>query len=626
LKFRILEEGDEMDTTLLIADEDQRIKNIFRFTFEQMDYKVVSTSSGVDAVLKTKEIKPDLVLVDVSLPDKNGYEVSSEIKNNPVLQNTPVILLISSFVTFNKTKVTESLADDFIIKPFQFDEIIRKVKSLTILSKNRIKPPMILNRERKETFAKATIALFVISLFTTSILYLKSEFNPPGIESNSRQAYEQVKNDSGSDKLLPVKSNALSISEGQKITITLDKNGEIFINDTKCALSKLNFEISRLIASLGKQIEGQVVLIKADPSVPYGNVVEVSAEIKKVGIKEIELDTEPLFLTESEQLGDRETSKEDDSKSSQKKDEVPRQPPKIEVVKEESPKVTSTMGSHTDKENGKKVTDGLKLAEASRTSLLKETEKKQTTSKQIEHKATRETREKVEEKKGHRGDQIKTSRTAGIEASDKLKKAEAKKETPKQKTSIKNEIEINGDEYDKYIVKKGETLWRISKKFNTSVQNLMVANKLKDNKIQYGKVLLVPGIKEQPQDKTAAWERKKNNNFLNDIKITDWSFYVAWGMPTLHNVTIENTSNTSYSDIKIKVLYYYSYSTESAKLETGEVEGTLPVTVPPYSRKTYLQKGITLKQGSASSMFAGAKEINIIGATQIKKIKVSSLK
>ncbi|MBI2487696.1 MAG: response regulator [Deltaproteobacteria bacterium] len=613
-----------MDTILLIAEEDQRIKNIVRFTFEQMDYKVVSTSSGVDAVLKTTEIKPDLVLVDVSLPDKNGYEVAREIKNNPILQNTPVILLISSFVTFNKTKVTESLADDFIIKPFEFDEIIKKVKSLTIPSKNKIKPPIILNRERKETFAKVMLALFVISLLTTPILYLNSRSNPPRIEPNSKQAYEQVKNDSGSDKLLLVKSNAVSISEGQKITITLNKNGKIFINDTKYAFSELNFEISKLIASLGKQIEEQVVLIKADPSVPYGNVIEVSAEIKKVGIKKIELDTEPLFLTESEQLGDRETSKEDDSKSSQNKElQVPRQLPKIEVVKEERPKVTYTMVSHTDKENGKKVTDGLKLAEASRTSVLKETEKKQTASKQIEHKVTGETKKKVEEKKGPKEDQIKTSRTAGIEASDKLKKAEAKKETPKQKTSIKNEIEIKGN---KYIVKKGETLWRISKKFNTSVQNLMVANKLKDNKIQYGKVLIVPSLKEQPQNKTEALERKKNNNFLNDIKITDWSLYVAWGMPTLHNVTIENTSNTSYSDIKIKVLYYYSYSTDSAKLETGEVEGTLPVTVPAYSKKTYLQKGITLKQGSASSMFAGAKEINIIGATPIKKVNVYSLK
>ncbi len=616
LKFMFLEE-DTMDTILLIADEDQRVKNIVRFTFEQMDYKVLSTSSGADAVSMAKEIKPDIVLVDVSLQDKNGYDVSREIKNNPILKNTPVILLISSFVTFNETKVAESLADDFIIKPFVFEEIIKKIKSLTVQGRYRIKPPMILNRERKEMFVKAMLTLFFISLLTTPILYLKGRPNPPKVESNLKQPYGQLKNDSGSNKLLVVKSNAVSFPEkGQKVTITINEKGEIFISDAKYALSELKFETSKLIGNLGKQIEDQVVFLKADASLPYGKVMKVAAEIKKVGVKRLELDTEPVLLSKSEQLGDRETEKENSKTSPNNELPVSRELAKIYVAKQEKPKVIYTVLANTNKENGGKTPNGLKLTETSTTSPPKETEDKQVASKELINRAIGESKKKVEAKKGSREEQIKTSRTAKKEVSDKLKKTAAKKEIPKhKKTSIKEQLDVKGN---KYVVKKGESLWSISKKFNTSVKDLKVANKLKGNNIHYGKVLIVPGVKEEPQNNVAKLQRKKNS-FSKDIKITDWSLYVAWGLPTIHNVTIENTSNTTYANIKIKALYYYSYSTDSVKLETGEIEGTLPITVPPYSKKTYLQNGITLKQGSACSMFGGAKEIHIIGANAVRK-------
>ena len=603
-----------MDTILLIAEEDQRIKNIVRFTFEQMDYKVVSTRSGASAVLKAKEIKPDLVLVDVSLPDKNGYEVSKEIKNNPTLKNTSVILLISSFVAFNQSKVAESLADDFIIKPFEFDEIIQKVKSLTTPRKSRINLPMIQGLDRKETFVNAILVLFAISLLAAPILYLNGRLKPSGIDSNLRHSYG-VKNDPGSNKSPLVESKSASVAEkGQNITITLNEKGEIFINDIKCSLSRLKFEIAKRIAGFGEQMEHQVVFLKADGGVPYGNVMDVSAEIKKAGIKKIELAGEPTSLTKADHLDDAALSKKNDSKSGQSREpEVSGKLSKVQAVREGKPKTTYTTASHTEEGNSKKTTGSLKLTKASTTSSLKTTEKRQTPSK-----ISGETKKKAEEKRSSGKDQIKTSQNGEREALEKVKKAERKKETLKQNSSAKNQIQIQmGGK--KYVVKKGETLWRISKKFDTSVQDLMAANKLKDNKIRYDMVLIVPIGKEESQDTIRASERKNTNNFMKDIKIADWSLYVAWGMPTLHHVTIENTGNTAYSNIKIKVLYYYSYSTDSAKLETAEVEGILPITVAAYSKKTYLQKGITLKQGSASSMFGGTKEISIIGATPVIK-------
>lgn len=117
--------------TILIADEDAIARELVSLAFpDQMDYRVIGASTGADAILKSKEIKPDIVIADIFLSDKNGYEVSREIKGDPTLEGTPVILLISSLGVFDEVKAAESCADDFIIKPFSSEEITKKVESL----------------------------------------------------------------------------------------------------------------------------------------------------------------------------------------------------------------------------------------------------------------------------------------------------------------------------------------------------------------------------------------------------------------------------------------------------------------------------------------------------------------
>jgi hypothetical protein len=115
----------------------------------------------------------------------------------------------------------------------------------------------------------------------------------------------------------------------------------------------------------------------------------------------------------------------------------------------------------------------------------------------------------------------------------------------------------------------------------------------------------------------AILEQKGAQQVGPPVNITGWSLYVAWGVPMLHHVTIENTSDVAYKDIKIKANYYYSYSTEFSRSDTGEVEGTLPVTLAPHSKETYFKKGIVLERASAASMYGGPKSIEIIRATPV---------
>lgn len=117
--------------TILIVDENADVRESLRLMFSGCaDYRVATASNGMDAILKAKKIKPDIVLTDVSLSDKNGYEISREIKNNPLLNNTSVILLISSFEAFDEGMAADALADDFMIKPFNPEETRKKVESL----------------------------------------------------------------------------------------------------------------------------------------------------------------------------------------------------------------------------------------------------------------------------------------------------------------------------------------------------------------------------------------------------------------------------------------------------------------------------------------------------------------
>jgi hypothetical protein len=99
------------------------------------------------------------------------------------------------------------------------------------------------------------------------------------------------------------------------------------------------------------------------------------------------------------------------------------------------------------------------------------------------------------------------------------------------------------------------------------------------------------------------------------IKITGWSFYAPFRTAIIHHVTVENTGDIAYKDIKVLVRYYSTSPSIYGTLVGGEI-GVLPVTLPPHSRKTYLEKGHVL--GSGSSLFY-ADNIEVLGATPVLK-------
>ena len=119
-----------MSKKLLLADDSITIQKVIQITFAHEDYDLTITDNGDAALAKAQELKPDLVMADVYMPGKNGYELTTAIKQDPALKGTPVLLLAGSFEPFDEEKAKSCQADDWIEKPFESQNLIDKVAEL----------------------------------------------------------------------------------------------------------------------------------------------------------------------------------------------------------------------------------------------------------------------------------------------------------------------------------------------------------------------------------------------------------------------------------------------------------------------------------------------------------------
>jgi len=119
-----------MPKKLLIADDSITIQKVMTITFPAKEYELVIVGNGDDAIKKSVEVKPDLVIADIGMPGKNGYEVCEIIKKTPELKNVPVLLLSGAFEPFDANKAKSVGADDYIVKPFETQALINKVNQL----------------------------------------------------------------------------------------------------------------------------------------------------------------------------------------------------------------------------------------------------------------------------------------------------------------------------------------------------------------------------------------------------------------------------------------------------------------------------------------------------------------
>lgn len=119
-----------MKKRLLLADDSVTIQKVVQITFSHDDYELTVVDNGDAAYEKARSLRPDLVLADVFMPGKNGYELCAAIKNDPNLALVPVLLLTGTFEPFDEAKAKSVGADRWIAKPFESQTLIACVEEL----------------------------------------------------------------------------------------------------------------------------------------------------------------------------------------------------------------------------------------------------------------------------------------------------------------------------------------------------------------------------------------------------------------------------------------------------------------------------------------------------------------
>jgi CheY-like chemotaxis protein len=116
--------------TLLLADDSVTIQRVIELTFADEDIRVVAVSDGDQAIAAVDKNPPDIVLADVGMPGRTGYEVAQHIRSNPRLAHIPVLLLTGAFEPVDQARAQQAGCDGVLAKPFEPQLVIGRVKEL----------------------------------------------------------------------------------------------------------------------------------------------------------------------------------------------------------------------------------------------------------------------------------------------------------------------------------------------------------------------------------------------------------------------------------------------------------------------------------------------------------------
>ena len=112
---------------VLIVDDDANIVELIKINFESEGFDTVTASNGREAVDKFRTENPSIVIMDVMMPEMDGWEACREIRKT---SNTPIIMLTAKGETFDKVLGLELGADDYMVKPFETKELTARVKAV----------------------------------------------------------------------------------------------------------------------------------------------------------------------------------------------------------------------------------------------------------------------------------------------------------------------------------------------------------------------------------------------------------------------------------------------------------------------------------------------------------------
>jgi CheY-like chemotaxis protein len=115
---------------VLLVDDKEEVRLLVQTTLEGSDYEFYGATNGKEAVEKAVSIKPDLILLDIMMPEMDGLEACRHIKSSPETKSIPIIMLTAKGQEADIKKGKECGADDYFVKPFSPLELLKKIDEI----------------------------------------------------------------------------------------------------------------------------------------------------------------------------------------------------------------------------------------------------------------------------------------------------------------------------------------------------------------------------------------------------------------------------------------------------------------------------------------------------------------
>ncbi len=113
---------------VLVVDDEPHIVKLVKLSLGNQNYDIVGITSGKEAISYVNDNAPDILVLDLMMPGVNGYEVCQAVRENPKTKGIPIIILSAKSQMLDKLNAIDVGADDYMCKPFDPDELARRIK------------------------------------------------------------------------------------------------------------------------------------------------------------------------------------------------------------------------------------------------------------------------------------------------------------------------------------------------------------------------------------------------------------------------------------------------------------------------------------------------------------------
>ena len=122
--------SSQTTTTILVCEDDPSVRLLLRLAIERRGHRVVEAGDGETGILLARSIEPDLIVVDMRLPDRSGIDVVRTLRNAPALAATPILMATGSAQPSDRLAAEDAGVNAFVYKPFDISELVIEIDRL----------------------------------------------------------------------------------------------------------------------------------------------------------------------------------------------------------------------------------------------------------------------------------------------------------------------------------------------------------------------------------------------------------------------------------------------------------------------------------------------------------------